>query len=511
MKKSGLFFISIIVFFLIGCGNQNEKENLNGAFYPISLSITIQTSNQNINMKFESIKENLSSFMDDYVKSEDRLAIDFDFLNPTLENYSLYLIPVNDTEDEYKLVLYDSNEIIQEIPCGKISGTPEFAFDNVYSGHNLEIFFYDEQINQWQGILFQWDWRANNRFKENYIRIPKYDEIVDCNRIGILSTIEDNNSVMEKTLYEISDNMDYAVEIRKWIFEKDTQLLKIYDCLEEKSIFEGNVTLDKNDNIVNEEYYQYLFLYEIPPIRNYKKNKEIEVTNADNPNKETYSNKQEFLSYYGFDNKEPFYQCYDILDNLILELYFNEETGTGCGIRYETFYNTDLEKSASMDGFSFSSMENTKWTNPETYALKPYGETDNVNEIDGIENYEETVEYIKDGRPDYFQSQGIISWVGNDDSENEISTILTINFIYRNDGTLFYKDYSHNSFLFATTNCTMHIYYDELQRIKYESNYITHGSMEYYYIYENNGNKPSYCLVLDDNLGSYVPFFTKYK
>ena len=501
---------SFIIVLITGCGNQNETKYLNVMFFTNIFQI-VEASDYNTSQKLQSIKNGISSIMDNYVKPEDRLMIDYPFRN-SLENYSLYLLPINGTEDEYKLVLYDSDTIIQELPCGKISGTPEFSFDDVYSGNDLEIFFYDEDINEWTGLLFLWDWKKNDRFIENFIKIPKYDEVADANRIGILSIIDDNDSVMENTLYEISDEIGYAPEIRKWIFEKDTQLLKIYDCLEDKTIFEGKVTLDKDNNIVDEEYYQCLFLYEIPTIRDFEGNEIIDVTNAgDINNIEAYPNKQEFLSHYGFNNEdEPFYQCYDVLGNLMIELYFNEKTGTGCGIRYESFYNSDLEKKAAMSGFSFSSVKDGKWITPETYALKPYGENYDVKESDEIENYEETVEYTKNGKPDYFQSQGIITWLGEDDSENEISSILTINFIYRNDGTLFYKDYGHNPFVFATTNCSMNIYYDELERIKYERNYITHGHLEYYYMYNNNSNKPSYCLALDYSHG-YVPTFIKYE
>ncbi|MBD5542130.1 MAG: hypothetical protein HDR00_13265 [Lachnospiraceae bacterium] len=501
---------SFIIVLITGCGNQNKTKDLNGMF-SVNIFQIVEVSDYNTSEELESIKDSTSSFMDNYVKSEDRIIIDYSFNKESLSNYSLCLLPINGTEDEYKLVLYDSDTIIQELPCGKISGTPEFSFDDVYWGHDLEIFFYNEEINEWAGLLFLWDYQ-NDRFKENFIRIPKYDKIETENagRIGILSVIDDNDSVTENTLYEASDEIGYAPEIRKWIFEKDTKLLKIYDCLEDKIIFEGKVTLNKNNNIVNEEYYQCLFFYDIPLIRDYENDEKIDITNADDiSNDETYSNKQEFLSHYGFDNEEePFYQCYDVLGNLMIELYFDEETETGCGIRYETFYNSDLEKKATMSGFSFSSVENGKWTTPETYALKPYGETYNVKDMDGIENYEETVEYIKDGRPDYFQSQGIISWLG--DSANEISTILTIDFIYKNDGTLFYKDYGHNPYVFASTNCSMNIYYDEHERIKYERNYITHGHLEYYYIYKNNGKNPSYCLGLDYSHG-YVPFLIKYE
>lgn len=127
--------------------------------------------------------------------------------------------------------------------------------------------------------------------------------------------------------------------------------------------------------------------------------------------------------------------------------------------------------------------------------------------MNGIENYEEIIEYTKNGKPDYFESKGIITYI----DEEDIETLLSIDFVYKDDGTLIYKDYYHNSFAFGTTNCNMNLYYDELERIKYESDYITHGSIEYYYIYKDNSKKPSYCLSLDDNLGRFVPFFIKYE
>lgn len=336
--------LSFIIVLITGCGNQNKTKNLNGVLFTNIFHI-IKASDFNTTGKFELIKNSTSSLMDDYVNPEDRLKIDFSFPNSLQENYSLSLLPINGKKEEYKLVVYDSDTIIQECFCGKISGTPEFSFDDVYSGRDFEIFYYDEDINEWTGLLFIWDYQ-NDKFKENFIRIPKYDKIVKTNRIGILSVIDDNDSVFENTIYEVSDDLEYAVEIRKWVYDKDTRSLNIFDLLENKIIFEGNVTLDKENNIVNEEYYQFLFLYEIPPIRDSEINEEINVTFFDNNlineetyiynnliKQESYSNKQDFLFHYNFHNKEPLYQCYDVLGNLLVELYFDEETKTGCGIR----------------------------------------------------------------------------------------------------------------------------------------------------------------------------------
>ena len=40
--------------------------------------------------------------------------------------------------------------------------------------------------------------------------------------------------------------------------------------------------------------------------------------------------------------------------------------------------------------------------------------------------------------------------------------------------------------------------YDENERLIYETLYVTHGGETYYYIYEDDSNKPAYALMLDN-------------
>ena len=44
----------------------------------------------------------------------------------------------------------------------------------------------------------------------------------------------------------------------------------------------------------------------------------------------------------------------------------------------------------------------------------------------------------------------------------------------------------------------------------YERAYITHGSLDYYYIYEGENAAPAYRLCLDDNLGTWFPEMARY-
>ena len=87
--------------------------------------------------------------------------------------------------------------------------------------------------------------------------------------------------------------------------------------------------------------------------------------------------------------------------------------------------------------------------------------------------------------------------------------ILRIEFVYREDGTLYYRHYYHTHQAFGTTLQGLDSYYDAHGRAVSESGYITHGWLEYYYIYEDgNGriaDQPAYVLEIDHNMGCPFP------
>ncbi|MDE5933510.1 MAG: hypothetical protein K2H40_13670, partial [Lachnospiraceae bacterium] len=143
------------------------------------------------------------------------------------------------------------------------------------------------------------------------------------------------------------------------------------------------------------------------------------------------------------------------------------------------------------------------------FNMKSVDGTDGANQV---EAYEERLDYREDGQPDYFESQGFIEWLKDGGAPEDVKdTLLQISYIYRDDGTLYYRGYRHNSSVFGTTFCNLNSYYDERGRVSYEDGYITHGTYFYYYFYENDGKKPKYCLALDDNLGYYIPVMIRYK
>ena len=127
-------------------------------------------------------------------------------------------------------------------------------------------------------------------------------------------------------------------------------------------------------------------------------------------------------------------------------------------------------------------------------------------------NYEELIEYMPSGLPEHICYQGVTEWERELGELSEaLDTVMELNYVYRDDGTLFYREYWHDSMEFGTTLSYLYSFYDDKGRVVYERGYITHGELEYYYIYEDEGKKPVYCLEIDHNLGYAISNIVRYQ
>lgn len=75
------------------------------------------------------------------------------------------------------------------------------------------------------------------------------------------------------------------------------------------------------------------------------------------------------------------------------------------------------------------------------------------------------------------------------------------------------KEYSHHDLVFGSTLCSLDSFYDTHERVIYERGYITHGHLEYYYLYEDRdgkiAEKPAYILEIVYNLDYAIPNMIK--
>jgi len=212
-----------------------------------------------------------------------------------------------------------------------------------------------------------------------------------------------------------------------------------------------------------------------------------------------YLDESAFYHAFGFGDQEPLYEYYNQDGSRRLTLFYNEQTGEGCGVRY---YERDPStfSTSGKYGFTFAGTEEEEWSSPEAEYLKQLS-VDGTDGSGAVSQYEENYEYDREGRVTHFDSAGIIDFITDDETQY----ILWIDYEYYDNGKIKHRSYMHNSYVFGTWASTWESYFDELGRVEYEDIYITHGSMDYYYIYFDDSTQPAYELVLDHNLGSWIP------
>lgn len=171
-----------------------------------------------------------------------------------------------------------------------------------------------------------------------------------------------------------------------------------------------------------------------------------------------------FLADHGFAGSEAFYEYRDRFGNLIMEIYFDQQAGRGCGIRYYYSFNDKLKKRATRDGFAFEEVETGVWEPQEEFSkLTVYG--DDVSK--SASGYKEIYKYT-------------------------------------DDGTLYHREYHHYQKFFSSTGQSEDGDYDKQGRLVYRYSYITHGAMDEYYLYDGNHKEPKYRLFLDWGASNYA-------
>lgn len=206
----------------------------------------------------------------------------------------------------------------------------------------------------------------------------------------------------------------------------------------------------------------------------------------------------------GASAQPPFYEYYaeeslgyNEEGDLQLELYYDEQTGVGCGIRYVR----GKENAIARKGFAFDTHGTVGWGDKGDLFSVDEEFMAEVNEW--VTDFEDSNEYDEAGRLVHYSGTGVLELTG----DTESSEIIVMDFIWREDGTLLRKYSYYNPFLFGTTGSSAYDYFDDRQRMTYRYTYITHGSLDYYYIYDGDGAAPVYVLLLDNDLGEWFPTF----
>ncbi len=206
-----------------------------------------------------------------------------------------------------------------------------------------------------------------------------------------------------------------------------------------------------------------------------------------------------FLAAYGFADMLPYHEFYAD-GELKMTLYYNADEQLGCGDYGDGW------------GVCFQGVDEASW---DGYFWGDYMEpviaysNERPEDYMGEHTFDEVKEYDDAGRLVEYRVTNIADLTAEcvDIESLQDSTVLwndavIVNYSYRDDGTLAYRDYHHNTYLFGTTASTLETWFDEQGRPVYERAYITHGSLNWYYIYEDDDEIPEFVLETDAGGGS---------
>lgn len=434
------------------------------------------------------------------------ISVEFPFYES--EDFILTLISSEEADGEYILMLRDGDgQLLQQIPCGILTEPVTFSYDGIAYGswRDLEIFSADSDA----GLLFRW---KDDRFSEQPVQIPRYEEILS----GAMLTVTEDGGIQEKHIYQLNEFKDRVEEVRSWSLNRGSSMLKIEDCLRLQPLFEGNVVLDEAGEPLNREYFEYLFWADRDLLWDYSADPTVyawlseERTEGDSAqgsggswHTAQYESRQAFLESCGYMGEAPAYQYYDRFQELQLELYLDEETQKCYGIAYRNCINCDRERVTKLYGFTVGNIGETQWEEDFAFSWM------SVETVRGNAEGENrgNMEYTESGKPDYFLYQEFMDYCGGE----VLGNLVEINFIYREDGTLFTRDYNHDARTYGSTLCGMDSFFDEKERLVYEVGYITHGSCEFYYFYDDEEEVPTYGLFLDYDGGYVTPGMVRFR
>lgn len=418
------------------------------------------------------------------------IPIDFTFwsnsLHEEVDYFSLTLAQLKKPAGEYELRLYNQKgDILQQISCGVLTEPVEISigdfdyYPEYPPVNDMEIF----SSGASEGLYIEWD-DNKLRFGET-IEIPRYTEVRD----GKMSVEEDNGKYLIKRICELGGR-----EVRSFRLDKDTGELEIRDHMDGVNLFQGTAKIDGEGNLVNKDYYDMLLwkdIYLVDYPVEYDEDRWTMICGEwiDGEWTIEYESKEEMLESMGFADSEPVYQYYDWHHNLLLELYMDETMEHGCGIDYEYSYNSNMEKVADACGFVIHGLKTEKeWEDRNVYA--------EISSIapDDEEGFEETIEYTPDGRPNYYLAQGMVAF---NSLEGPVPTrLLELEYVYRDDGSLFYRYYWPYGASWSSQG-SVYSFYDEKERVIYEYEYASCETIRYYYIYQDESDKPAYHLEVN--------------
>ncbi|MCR5625961.1 MAG: hypothetical protein K6F99_01460 [Lachnospiraceae bacterium] len=519
MKKYLSFTAALLaaLFILSGCAGTSESGNSQG--------VAIQNGAQTTGKPFhdladyfltgtisgsEVISENETMAAVGMESEEEEVKegvvyLDFPF-EDEMKDYTLYFVDTDSTGEHCVFRLFDEKStLVQEFGDLNIQGKPEFKYDYLDAAVDFAAIsvFPKEADEEFCGYYFAMD-LANKHFYPESVKIPKYDGVVSGTYNRLIYTEETDEMSGKRDFYQIISEDNRCVKCKRWEykfsekndFENVTQ--KITNTIDNKVIYEGPVQLDNDREPINQDFYKSYILNNLN-IYEGERDDSILFYNIDDDfldYKESYDSKEELLKALEMEDNDHIGTYDDEFGNEALDVYYKKSSKTGVVFMSRWQYDSNLKKWASVTAVPFKGMTSTR-------SLVSFEIMTEKSEM-ATGGYIKNIEYIS-GK---LKSLKIMDF-NRENEDAGYETLIEENYIYRDDGSLYYRGHNHSAYYYEPTYMGMNEKYDELSRCLYSAGYIENGSHEFYNFYEGEKKKPEYQVFIQksSDTGYFVQLF----
>lgn len=456
-----------------------------------------------------------ATFDDVGVVNGDETAITVSF--PFKENMKGYSLMYIKTDEKCFMRLFDAKgNMIQEFGDMDIKGVPYFKYDNLISGGDYQgfsVFDPEKTDAEFSGYYYSLD-ENGKKFNFDAVDIPAYDGLLE-GTYNILMYNEDRQDFSgSRDFYEICWEINKCVKCKRWEYEVaeenyEKTTMKIFDTIEDKLIYEGPVELDNDLEPINQDFYKSMIINNLQVYseelkdqviyyadsqenlktaeKNVSKKAEAdqqaeEAGNA--PNAVEYKDLKECLKAAGLKESDSIGEYIDEFGNKEFEVFYDKASGKGIAVMYRWYYSPSMQKKSSIEAFPVTGYIRSK----KSRSFQPMS----VSVEEGMSGYYKTSEYIS-GRLRNLEIMDFDRTLEGPGYE----TLIRENFVYRDDGTLYYHGRSHNAYYYGIDYMAMNEKYDLKSRLCYSSALVMTGSNELYNFYEGDSSKPKYQIFLD--------------
>ncbi|MBO6137860.1 MAG: hypothetical protein J6O71_04530 [Lachnospiraceae bacterium] len=460
--------------------------------------------------------ENVAQSLDEVgVVDGEEIAITVSFpFEDSMKGYSLLYIKA--PEKAFMRLFDAKGNLVQEFGDMDIQGVPYFRYDNLVSGgeyKGFSVFDPEKSSEEYSGYYYILD-ENGKKFNFDAISVPAYEGLLEGTYNILLYTEERKEMSGSRDFYQVFWEAGKCPKVKRWEYEVaegnyEKTSMRIFDAMEDKLIYEGPMELDNDLEPINQDFYKSMIINnlqvyaeDIPdevifytgelkekPQADKKtgSGEETEGEEQEIPEQitEEYKDLNECLKAKGLDEKSAIGEYVDEFGNKEFEVYYDTKSGQGLAVAYRWYYDLTLKKKASLEAFPIAKYERSK----KTYSFQPMS----LNAEERMSGYSKTSEYISG----QLRNLEIRDFDRTMEDSPGYETLIRENFVYRDDGSLYYHGRSHNAYYYGIDYMAMNEKYDLSSRLVYSSALVMTGSNELYNFYEGDSKKIKYQIFLD--------------